>query len=72
MVYAIHRAAPPGAPTLVHFHGNGEELGDLGPLLALLADAGFGVYAVEYPGYGLAREGRPSEGGRKTTPARVE
>lgn len=60
-VYALHAPAPDNARTLVHFHGNGEELADVVPLLAAFQRAGLGVYAIEYPGYGLAREGVPSE-----------
>ena len=60
-VFALHVPAPPGAPTLVHFHGNGEELASLDRLLSDLREAGLGVYAVEYPGYGLSRSGTPSE-----------
>jgi pimeloyl-ACP methyl ester carboxylesterase len=55
-VYALHVPAPGDAPTLVHFHGNGEELADQVPLLRLLRAHGLGVFAVEYPGYGLARD----------------
>ena len=63
-VYALYVPAPPGAPTVVHFHGNGEQLGDETRLARLYQDAGLGFLAVEYPGYGLARgkEG-PSETG---------
>jgi uncharacterized protein len=45
--------APPGRPTIVHFHGNGQLLDDVAPLIALLAEERLGVLAVEYPGYGL-------------------
>jgi pimeloyl-ACP methyl ester carboxylesterase len=50
----------PGARVIVHFHGNGEQLADLGRVIPGLRAAGFGVLAVEYPGYGLAA-GTPSE-----------
>jgi hypothetical protein len=53
-VYALHAPAPAGAPTVVHFHGNGEQLADVVHLASALHAAGVGVYAVEYPGYGLA------------------
>jgi pimeloyl-ACP methyl ester carboxylesterase len=53
--YALHLPAPPGAPTLVHFHGNGEDLADQSLLIGSMRKQGLGVYAVEYPGYGLAR-----------------
>jgi uncharacterized protein len=45
---------------LVHFHGNGEQLASLGPIVSALRARGLGVLAVEYPGYGLAR-GSPSQ-----------
>ncbi|WP_426754882.1 alpha/beta hydrolase [Myxococcus sp. Y35] len=52
--------APPGAPTVVHFHGNGEELlGQVG-LGTLMEARGLGFLAVEYPGYG-ASPGSPTE-----------
>ena len=54
--------SPPtrGARVVVHFHGNGEQLADLGGVIAALRNRGLGVLAVEYPGYGLAG-GSPSE-----------
>lgn len=60
-VFALYAPAPPGAPTVVHFHGNGEQLSDQGPLVRALADAGLGACAVEYPGYGLSRANTPGE-----------
>src|SRR3954471_801895 len=51
-IYALYAPAPPGAPTVVHFHGNGEDLAGQGAIMQLLRDAGVGVFAVEYPGYG--------------------
>ncbi|WP_225413151.1 alpha/beta hydrolase [Stigmatella hybrida] len=62
-VYALHVPAPAGAPTVVHFHGNGEQLADAGWLAQEFQGAGLGFYAVEYPGYGLARAQGPSEAG---------
>src|SRR5215208_3295536 len=35
-VYALHAPAPGGAPTVVHFHGNGEQLADVVHLAAAL------------------------------------
>lgn len=52
---ALHLPAPAGAATVVHFHGNGEELADQGALALRYAAAGLGFYAVEYPGYGQCR-----------------
>jgi pimeloyl-ACP methyl ester carboxylesterase len=60
-VLGLYAKAPPGAPTLVHFHGNGEELVDQVPLVRDWMDRGLGVLAVEYPGYGMAAAERPSE-----------
>ena len=45
--------------TIWFFHGNAEALGDLEPWFVMLRDAGFSVFAVEYPGYGVSG-GRPS------------
>ncbi|WNG47741.1 alpha/beta hydrolase [Archangium minus] len=62
-VYALHVSAPAGAPTVVHFHGNGEQLADEQWLAQRFQEAGLGFYAVEYPGYGLAVGQGPSEVG---------
>jgi pimeloyl-ACP methyl ester carboxylesterase len=59
-VLALYAPAPEGAPTLVHFHGNGEELADGALLASRFHQAGLGVLTVEYPGYGMAA-GAPSE-----------
>jgi fermentation-respiration switch protein FrsA (DUF1100 family) len=48
--------------TVWFFHGNAEDLGDLEPSLLALRDAGFAVFASEYPGYG-GTGGRPTEEG---------
>jgi fermentation-respiration switch protein FrsA (DUF1100 family) len=54
--------SPPAgdSPVVVHFHGNGEQLADVRRVIVGLRAGGFGVLAVEYPGYGLAG-GSPSE-----------
>lgn len=62
VVDVLHLPAPEGAPTVVHFHGNGEEIGYLRGLGAELHARGLGFLAVEYPGYG-AMPGSPSEHG---------
>lgn len=46
--------------TVLFSHGNGEDLGGVLPLLPVLRDLGFSVFAYDYRGYGLS-EGRPSE-----------
>ncbi|WP_244238247.1 alpha/beta hydrolase [Corallococcus terminator] len=61
-VDTFYLPAPPGAPTVLHFHGNGEQLLGQRGLGQLLGDAGVGFLAVEYPGYG-ASGGSPSEAG---------
>lgn len=58
---ALHASAKPGEPTIVFFHGNGEDLADTVMLGRELFDAGVGFCAVEYPGYGLARSQKASE-----------
>ncbi|MFP2924224.1 alpha/beta hydrolase [Pyxidicoccus sp. 3LG] len=58
----FHLPAPAGAPTVVHFHGNGEQLLNQVKLGSRLREQGLGFLAVEYPGYG-ASPGSPSEGG---------
>lgn len=48
--------------TIWYFHGNAEDLGDLGPRLRAFHQRGYAVFAVEYPGYGL-NSGIPTEAG---------
>jgi uncharacterized protein len=60
-VHALYAAAPPGEPTLVYFHGNGEQLADVAGLLEEFAARGVGTLGVEYPGYGLGHEGAATE-----------
>jgi uncharacterized protein len=63
-VVALHFAAAGGEPTVVVFHGNGEELADVEDWAWQLHTHGLGALAVEYPGYGLAKAaGAPSEQG---------
>ncbi|MGK9230680.1 alpha/beta hydrolase [Inquilinus limosus] len=52
----------PGKPTLLLFHGNGESLSHRAHVARDLLDSGYGVYQVEYRGYG-GNPGRPSERG---------
>lgn len=62
VVDVLYLPAPAGAPTVVHFHGNGEEIGYLLEFGTALRERGLGFLAVEYPGYG-AVPGHPSEEG---------
>lgn len=61
-VVAVHFRAPPGARTLVHFHGNGETLRGLVTFGQELHRRGLGVMLVEYRGYGSS-PGSPTEEG---------
>jgi fermentation-respiration switch protein FrsA (DUF1100 family) len=53
-------AGRPGAPVVVHFHGNGGNAEDRAGLGALLNRAGYSVVLAEYRGYG-GNPGRPRE-----------
>lgn len=61
-VQALHFPAPPGAFTVVHFHGNGQTLSSELELAHELRRRGLGVLLVEYRGYGNV-PGSPSERG---------
>ncbi|MFO0759279.1 MAG: alpha/beta hydrolase [Byssovorax sp.] len=61
-VQALHFPAPPGAPTVVHFHGNGQTLRSDVPFAEELHRRGLGVLLVEYRGYGNV-PGSPTEEG---------
>lgn len=54
---------PRGGKTVVHFHGNGETIGNSVELAEQLSARGFGVALVEYRGYGLSAGGAPTEAG---------
>jgi hypothetical protein len=58
---------PPAAssPVLVYFHGNAGHIGHRAERVRPYADAGFGVFLVEYRGYG-GNPGRPTEQGLYT------
>lgn len=59
---AWFREARAGYPTILYFHGNGGNLGHRAHYFQLLTDAGFGVLALSYRGYGES-EGSPTEAG---------
>lgn len=59
--FALHLEAEKSAPTIVHFHGNAEQLADQVQLAEWFREFGIGFYAVEYPGYGLAKATTPNE-----------
>ena len=57
------RSDPAHAPlTLLHFHGNAENIAYLLPLAELTREAGYDLLLLDYRGYGRSR-GRPSEAG---------
>jgi uncharacterized protein len=60
-VVAYYLRGEPDAPVVVHFHGNGDQLAETVPLAESLHARGVGVFAVEYPGYGLAASATPTE-----------
>jgi fermentation-respiration switch protein FrsA (DUF1100 family) len=51
-----------GFPTIVYFHGNASNLSDRAGKFGSFVDAGFGLVAVSYRGFGKS-EGSPSESG---------
>jgi hypothetical protein len=51
--------AGPEAPTILHFHGNGEIVGDYDVLAPVFISSGASVVFAEFRGYGLST-GRPS------------
>lgn len=59
-VAVLHLPNPTTRFTIWLFHGNAEDLGDLAPGLQAWREAGFAVFAHDYPGYG-ASSGRPTE-----------
>jgi abhydrolase domain-containing protein 17 len=48
--------------TILFSHGNGDDLGQIRPLLTALQTSGFSVFAYDYRGYGTSG-GRPTEQG---------
>jgi hypothetical protein len=61
---ACFRTTPhPGAPTVIHFHGNGEVVSDYVPDMAEeLAKLGVNVLFAEYRGYGASTGAQPALG----------
>jgi fermentation-respiration switch protein FrsA (DUF1100 family) len=51
---------PQARYTILHSHGNGEDLGDILPELREFHEQGYAVLGYDYRGYGLS-SGRPSE-----------
>ena len=61
-ITAWYKPAMAGHKTILHFHGNGGNLANWAGSFKAFADAGFGVLAVDYRGYGKS-EGSPTEQG---------
>lgn len=59
---AVHLANPRARYTILYSHGNGEDLGNILPVLERIRDFGFAVFAYDYRGYG-ASPGHPSADG---------
>ena len=58
-ISAIYLPNTNAAFTILHSHGNAEDLGDIRPILDMFHDAGFAVFAYDYRGYGTS-EGKAS------------
>jgi fermentation-respiration switch protein FrsA (DUF1100 family) len=56
----IHLPAEEGKPTLLYSHGNAEDLKDSQPIYDEFHADGLGVFAYDYPGYGVST-GTPNE-----------
>jgi fermentation-respiration switch protein FrsA (DUF1100 family) len=63
-----YKAAPPGRPTILYFHGNGGGISGRADKLQFYAQSGFGFLAVSYRGY-EGSSGSPSEAGFVTDAA---
>ena len=61
-ISARYYAAPDAKYTILHSHGNGEDMGDDFWIYERLSRQGFNVLGYDYPGYGTST-GTPSEAG---------
>ncbi len=59
-IAALYLLNPKATYTILYSHGNAADIGYLRPLLEMLRDTGFSVFAYDYQGYGTS-EGEPSE-----------
>ncbi len=57
---AWYAPAPPGAPTILYFHGNGGGLANRAGRFGRYQNAGFGIFAISYRGYS-GSTGSPTE-----------
>ena len=59
-IAAVWLSNPRARYTILHSHGNGEDLGDILPELREFREQGYAVFGYDYRGYGLS-SGRPTE-----------
>jgi fermentation-respiration switch protein FrsA (DUF1100 family) len=59
-IAAVYLPNPKAKYTILHSHGNAEDLGDISFLLRKIQSLGFKVFAYDYQGYGQSR-GTPTE-----------
>ena len=59
---ALHLPEPRARHTILYSHGNGEDLGNVLPVLEMIQGLGFAVFAYDYRGYGKS-EGRANAEG---------
>lgn len=62
-ISALYLPNPQAKYTLLYSHGNGEDLGDVRPILTEIRAIGFAVFAYDYRGYGTSDARPPSEAG---------
>jgi len=59
-ISTVHYPAGQNMPTILWSHGNAEDIGLLIRIFKKLNDIGYGIFAYDYPGYGLST-GKPTE-----------
>lgn len=61
-ISAYYLEAPEAKQLLLYSHGNGEDIGEIRPLLEDFQERDVSIFAYDYPGYGTST-GQPSEAG---------
>jgi len=54
-ISAVYLPSPQSTYTVLYSHGNGEDLGDVRPLLEKIRALGVNVFAYDYEGYGISQ-----------------
>jgi len=62
-IATLYLPAPNAALTILYAHGNGEDLGQVAPMLEALRQHGFSVLGFDYRGYGASTGGPPTTSG---------